>query len=693
MKIFNYALGDPALNSKILGSNADGTTGNYSLQSIIDFMSDIMSPEYIVSYSSYDTFPLEGVSSTLYIAEDTYATYAWDNGSSSYVQLSAPPVDPNTIPDEGDLLFADIATVTSLKSCTYNNGTAGVGATLIGVSNGQLSESNTTNSIDGVTTALNQVVLVKNQADAKQNGLYTVTTLGNGSTQFVLTRIEEADSSTGLYPLQVNVNSGVTNGQKYFIQTSKNPVIGTTNIAFNSWLSTTKQTEISFVHTATDEALPTCTYASGSNVNVPGYNATLTATANGALGAIGGFTIANGTRILVKNQSNSSHNGDYTVTSKGSATTPWKLTRLTYWASGFNQLYREFKVNSPLSDFYGNRYSASTSATNATIGSATITIYEAPTAGGIPAWLEYDGADLTIWNNGHGNVSSNTSYGESALASNTDGGDNTAIGLGALMDNQSGVGNTALGSLTLRDNVSNNNTAIGSGSLTLNVDGFNNTAVGNSSLHSNNDGTSNTAIGSNSLASNISGNANTAIGKDALTNNTADNNTAIGTQALQSNTDGTDNVAIGLSSMSSNDSGSSNVAVGAASLGINVDGTSNTAIGSGASALNLNAGENVAIGYNALYSNQTGYYNVVIGSQAAATNLNSCIVLGRGASANASYQLVIGSETNPVGTGTNSPTAFSTTANQFTGGSALPALAKYLSVRINGTFYKIPLFL
>jgi hypothetical protein len=145
--------------------------------------------------------------------------------------------------------------------------------------------------------------------------------------------------------------------------------------------------------------------------------------------------------------------------------------------------------------------------------------------------------------------------------------------------------------------------------------------------------------------------------------------------------------------MSSNDSGSSNVAVGAVSLGINVDGTSNTAIGAGASALNLNAGENVAIGYNALYSNQTGEYNVVIGSQAAATNLNSCIVLGRGASANASYQLVIGSSTNPIGTGTNSPTDFPTTANQFTGGSALPALAKYLAVRINGTFYKIPLFL
>jgi hypothetical protein len=676
MKIFNYDLGTPNSSSKLIGSNADGVTGNYSIQAIIDFMGEIISYQYIVTSSSFDTLPAEGATATLYIVEDTYATYAWDEGSSSYVQLSSPPVNPDTIPDEGDLLFANIATVTSLKSCTYNNGDAGVGATLTGVANGQLAESNATNSIDGVTTEVNQVVLVKNQSDAKQNGLYLVTTLGNGSTQFVLTRIEEADSSTGLYPLQVNVNSGVTNGQKYFIQTTKNPVIGTSSISFNSWLSTTKQTEISFVNTATDDPLPTCTYANGSNANVPGYNATLTATSNGALVAIGGLTPSNGSKILVKNQSNSAHNGDYVVTSKGSATTPWKLTRLTYWGSGFNPMFREFKVNDPMSDYYGNRYSASTTATNATIGTATITIYEAPTAGGLPAWLEYDGTDLTIWNNGHGDEPTNTSYGESALRSITDGGDNTAIGLGALMDNQSGTGNTALGSLALRDNTSNGNTAIGSGSLTLNVDGQNNTAVG-----------------SNALASNVSGDANVAVGKNALNNNTADNNTAIGTQALQSNTDGTSNVAIGLSSMSSNDSGSANVAVGAVSLGINVDGTSNTAIGAGASALNLNAGENVAIGYNALYSNQTGEYNVVIGSQAAATNLNSCIVLGRGASANASYQLVIGSSTNPIGTGTNSPTDFPTTANQFTGGSALPALAKYLAVRINGTFYKIPLFL
>jgi hypothetical protein len=599
MKIFNYDLGTPNSSSKLIGSNADGVTGNYSIQAIIDFMGEIISYQYIVTSSSFDTLPAEGATATLYIVEDTYATYAWDEGSSSYVQLSSPPVNPDTIPDEGDLLFANIATVTSLKSCTYNNGDAGVGATLTGVANGQLAESNATNSIDGVTTEVNQVVLVKNQSDAKQNGIYLVTTLGNGSTQFVLTRIEEADSSTGLYPLQVNVNSGVTNGQKYFIQTTKNPVIGTSSISFNSWLSTTKQTEISFVNTATDDPLPTCTYANGSNANVPGYNATLTATSNGALVAIGGLTPSNGSKILVKNQSNSAHNGDYVVTSKGSATTPWKLTRLTYWGSGFNPMFREFKVNDPMSDYYGNRYSASTTATNATIGTATITIYEAPTAGGLPAWLEYDGTDLTIWNNGHGDEPTNTSYGESALKSITDGGDNTAIGLGALMDNSSGNANTAVGSLALRDNTGDDNTAIGSGSLL-----------------SNTIGTSNTAIGSNSL---------------------------------NDNTEGADNTAVGYQSLRNNIDGVSNVAIGSGSLFSNSTGFHNTAIGVGALISNLGGNNNVAIGYNSLYFNETGNYNIAIGNGATSTNYSNCIVLGNEAISDSNDQIVIGSEEYAVG--------------------------------------------
>ena len=56
----------------------------------------------------------------------------------------------------------------------YNNGTAGVGATLTRTGNGTL-------TVDGTVVALNDRVLVKNQAAPAQNGVYLATAAGDGS--------------------------------------------------------------------------------------------------------------------------------------------------------------------------------------------------------------------------------------------------------------------------------------------------------------------------------------------------------------------------------------------------------------------------------------------------------------------------------------------------------------------------------
>lgn len=66
-------------------------------------------------------------------------------------------------------------------------------------------------------------------------------------------------------------------------------------------------------------ALPASTYASGS----------LTASANGALPAIDGVSLAVGDRLLLWLESSSFTRGIYTVASLGSAGTPWVLTRAT----------------------------------------------------------------------------------------------------------------------------------------------------------------------------------------------------------------------------------------------------------------------------------------------------------------------------------------------------------------------------
>lgn len=80
------------------------------------------------------------------------------------------------------------ATAAALPACTYNNGTSGVGATLTANAFGTL-------EIDGSNPLETYSVLIKDQADAKQNGIYTVTNTGGASAYFVLTRRTDADNN------------------------------------------------------------------------------------------------------------------------------------------------------------------------------------------------------------------------------------------------------------------------------------------------------------------------------------------------------------------------------------------------------------------------------------------------------------------------------------------------------------------
>lgn len=74
------------------------------------------------------------------------------------------------------------------NSPTYSNGTAGVGATLTAGSNAAI-------VVDGSSPILNDRVLVKNQASAFQNGVYSVTTVGSGAAAWVLTRVTDFDQA------------------------------------------------------------------------------------------------------------------------------------------------------------------------------------------------------------------------------------------------------------------------------------------------------------------------------------------------------------------------------------------------------------------------------------------------------------------------------------------------------------------
>jgi len=116
---------------------------------------------------------------------------------------------------------------------TYNNGTAGVGATL--------TNANTQAAlvIDDITMVVNDRVLIYEQTDATQNGIYTVTDIGSASTNWVLTRATDADSYAPSDPDALAQGSGffvqegtLGAGEKYVCNTVGTITFGTTNISF-----------------------------------------------------------------------------------------------------------------------------------------------------------------------------------------------------------------------------------------------------------------------------------------------------------------------------------------------------------------------------------------------------------------------------------------------------------------------------
>ena len=132
------------------------------------------------------------------------------------------------------------ATAAALPASTYANGTLGVGATLTGNANGRL-------TVDGSAQTTGKSILVKDQATATQNGIYTITEQGSVSTPFVLTRRTDSNNSI---PGQVStgdsvyVVSGTNNGGQGFTLTTTGTgtndaiIFGTDSLAFAQFTGT-----------------------------------------------------------------------------------------------------------------------------------------------------------------------------------------------------------------------------------------------------------------------------------------------------------------------------------------------------------------------------------------------------------------------------------------------------------------------
>lgn len=126
------------------------------------------------------------------------------------------------------------AETTANLNATYDNGSSGVGATLTNAG------TQAALVLDGVTLVADDRVMVQDQTNAAHNGIYTVTTLGSGSTNWVLTRATDADSYGPSDPDALGegdaffVSEGTVHGGELDVMaTSGTIVFGTTDIVFN----------------------------------------------------------------------------------------------------------------------------------------------------------------------------------------------------------------------------------------------------------------------------------------------------------------------------------------------------------------------------------------------------------------------------------------------------------------------------
>src|SRR5579859_1133547 len=124
--------------------------------------------------------------------------------------------------------------LSALGPFTYNNGASGVGATITDTSAG------TVFVVDGMAVGLNARVLIKDQTNKTQNGIYVLTTVGvAGTTPYQLTRATDFNSSSNITAGDfIFVTSGNTNAATSWVQTTTGTItVGTSNIVFTQFSS------------------------------------------------------------------------------------------------------------------------------------------------------------------------------------------------------------------------------------------------------------------------------------------------------------------------------------------------------------------------------------------------------------------------------------------------------------------------
>jgi hypothetical protein len=257
----DHTHGTPSLTStppQTLAAGGSNTVGTATTPARADHVHALPNFGSVTAQTSFGAASANGSGTEFARNDHTHGTPTHDNAAHNAINLSAltvPLVDvsfnnfkitnlatPINSTDAATKGYVDtvseglhihasvVAATTANLTATYDNGTSGVGATLTN------SGTQAALVIDGVTLSATQRVLVKNQTTQYENGIYTVTNTGSVSTNWVLTRATDFDTSAEISGGDFTFVTGGTNYDNTgWVQTSTSVTVGTTAIVWSQF--------------------------------------------------------------------------------------------------------------------------------------------------------------------------------------------------------------------------------------------------------------------------------------------------------------------------------------------------------------------------------------------------------------------------------------------------------------------------
>ena len=407
-------------------------------------------------------------------------------------------------------------------------GQAGVGATLTNAG------ANAALVVDSIATTVGERILVTGQSDQAQNGIYDVTTVGDGSTPWVLTRSSDGNSyvpqsSTALcagsyFFIQ---NGNVYGGSSWVLSTTGEINIGVTNITFT-------QFSTGGAYTGTSGILVTGTQISANVDNVTtaiiGGNIAIKTGANLTTPNIGDATFSSLTW-------NTLSNGNINVSNVNASNTVLTNVLSVNTSATVNSFVSNTTANITTDlTVGGNTYLANSTGTQVVVGSGS---------GGNISGVNYLNANYAniqfdVFASGNanitGNLTANSSFlGETSITGNANISanlisNNFVANYDANIGGNANIGNTLfIGNTTSNVNISN-----GSANLTGNIFAGNassNVSISNGSANLTGNifagnTTSNVSISNGDIT--LTGNINANAGNITITNANISNSITLG---------------------------------------------------------------------------------------------------------------------------------------------------------------------